>query len=125
MTNTLKKRVVKIYFKINNIFFFFIYILKSYGNLTSLNFKYKIFVRKEEVSLANPVKSNSLYSSSALYSQTSSRSSLNKHVYIYYLNALIESENDEGVYLCMNPDLPNLILRNVTVLLSSTLVIHI
>lgn len=71
--------------------------------------------------------------SAALYSQqtTSSKSasspiaasstllSPNKFIYTYYLNALIESEQDEGVYQCINPDSPNLILRNVTVLIAS------
>ncbi len=61
------------------------------------------------------------YSSSALYAQTHSRSTLSSQSSnTYYLNVLIESEEDEGVYQCINPDLPNFILRNVTVLFAST-----
>jgi hypothetical protein len=88
----------------------------SYGNQTRSRFKYKTFMRasddEEEFDSQLP------YASSALYSQTHSRSKLRNRASTntYYLNVLIESEDDEGVYQCINPDLPNFILRNVTVM---------
>jgi hypothetical protein len=71
---------------------------------------------EDEVDLQLP------YASSALYAQTHSRSTMSnsgQSSNTYYLNVLIESEEDEGVYQCINPDLPNFILRNVTVLFAS------
>ena len=111
----------------------------SYGNRTSKDTKYKTFIlaNTNEGSIKTRVIDNTnelIYSSSALYSQSSKsfQSSNNyeftnnnndnndgNRYYTYYLNALIESEDDEGVYQCINPDLPNFILRNVTVLIES------
>jgi hypothetical protein len=113
----------------------------SYGNRTSKDTKYKTFIlaNSNEGSIKTRVIDNTntnelVYSSSALYSQSSKSSSSNNYeftnknnnnindgnrYYTYYLNALIESEDDEGVYQCINPDLPNFILRNVTVLIES------
>ena len=109
--------------------------------MTASNFKYKTFVNREELSEVLRAAAASMHqhnhhhnqhhssnnmpsapsSASALYSQTSSRSSNpnTRYVYTYYLNALIESEQDEGVYQCINPDSPNFVLRNVTVLIAS------
>lgn len=62
------------------------------------------------------------YSSSALYSQ-SSRVDSNKARSTYYLSALIESEEDEGVYQCINPFKPNYVIQNTTVLITSNVFI--
>lgn len=106
--------------------------------MTASSYKYKTFVNREE--LSDVLKSHhhsspsSPSSAAALYSHTSSRSSNSncvgagcprKYVYTYYLNALIESEQDEGVYQCINPDSPDLVLRNVTVLIASKSVIFV
>ena len=99
----------------------------SYGNKTRSRHKYKTFVLADDQSTNLDVTSfsSSSSSSAALYSQqqqTHSRSVLNRRQppsYTYFLNVLIESEDDEGVYQCINPDLPNFILRNVTVLFES------
>lgn len=64
-----------------------------------------------------------IYSSSALSSsnlRSRSEQSVRKPgKNEYFLSVLIESEQDEGVYQCINPDMPSLILKNATVLLSS------
>lgn len=117
------------------------FLISSYGNLTASNLKYKTFVNREELSEVLRSASSAHHhahvpsSAAALYSsQTSSRSSSpisntnknhhhNKYVYTYYLNALIESEKDEGVYQCINPDSPNYVLRNVTVLIEREILI--
>jgi hypothetical protein len=97
----------------------------SYGNRTTKS-KYKLFVNTKEKpqdyynndydldTAYNPRQNkNSLrYSSSALYSHDYTRHNRQQ---VYYLNALIESEDDEGVYQCINPDQPNFILSNVTI----------
>ena len=108
----------------------------SYGNRTSKE-KYKTFITsnldKNELtnsqessgrSRMDAINNELAYSSSALYSQSSRSSNFyykndNNNQYTYYLNTIIESEEDEGVYQCINPDLPNFILRNVTILLES------
>ena len=103
-------------------YFFITYHCLSYGNLTASDYKYKTFVNREDLMNAAAIRSSqNLPQSSALYSQTSSRSSPNNNnnVFTYYLSALIESDQDEGVYQCINPDSPNFILRNVTVLIAS------
>jgi hypothetical protein len=97
----------------------------SYGNRTTKN-KYKLFVSTKEkiqdyynndydldTAYNSRLNKNSLrYSSSALYSHDFTRHNKQQ---VYYLNALIESEDDEGVYQCINPDQPNFILSNVTI----------
>ena len=89
----------------------------SYGEETTQKYKYKTFYKNENEQLNQPrIKDQAGYSSSALYSQ-SSRSE-KKPKYTYYLSALIESEEDEGVYQCINPFKPNYVIQNVTVLIS-------
>ncbi len=108
----------------------------SYGNQTKSRHKYKTFVISNDViSSTQEDLKNGPHSSALHFTQTHSRSnnvnrrnhhqqqhsnSDNHHPYTYYLNILIESESDEGVYQCINPDLPNFILRNVTVRLTSS-----
>ncbi|CAF0910273.1 unnamed protein product [Brachionus calyciflorus] len=97
----------------------------SYGNQTKSRFKYKTFVllenESENKNAENMPFSSALYSSSGNVKGRSEpilslepKSLKNR----YYLSVLIESDQDEGVYQCMNPDIPNLILKNATVLLS-------
>jgi hypothetical protein len=109
----------------------------SYGNRTSKD-KYRTFIaRNIAKQMTNNHQSSDTwirssselgYSSSALYSQASKALSGSNgngqqensaSYYTYYLNTRIESEDDEGVYQCMNPDLPSFILRNVTVIVES------
>jgi len=101
----------------------------SYGNRTTKS-KYKLFVNTKEKNLDyynndydldtpynSRLNKNSLrYSSSALYSHDLARHDKQQ---VYFLNALIESEDDEGVYQCINPDQPNFILSNVTIRIAS------
>ena len=108
----------------------------SYGSETKSNMKYQTFLHtlnNNEYSEDDPTTGTSddflPYSSSALYSQTSSSKSQatvntnNDQINnIYYLTTLIESEEDEGVYQCINPDFPDLILQNVTVMFKSKLI---
>ena len=96
----------------------------SYGDETTSKFKYKTFLTNGNSRSVNQ-NSNSDdsielkgYSSSALYSQTY-RGSSSQKFFTYYLNAYIESEEDEGVYQCINPNWPNFIIQNITVLISS------
>lgn len=94
----------------------------SYGNQTRSRFKYKTFVKRvnDKDSL-----DKATYSSSALYSSSSNLRSRSEQPARkpakneYFLSVLIESDQDEGVYQCINPDMPSLILKNATVLLSS------
>ena len=57
------------------------------------------------------------YSSSALYSQSSKATLRDTDKNTYYLSALIESEDDEGVYQCINPFKPNYVIQNTTILI--------
>lgn len=89
----------------------------SYGEETTQKYKYKTFFKNENQPQSQlRINDQGGYSSSALYSQ-SSRSE-KKTRYTYYLSALIESQEDEGVYQCINPFKPNHVIRNVTVLIS-------
>jgi hypothetical protein len=117
----------------------------SYGNKTRFNmrYKYKPFIANERKSIramlsddntedekntGNNLKFSALYSKQ-YYSSSKSRSPHTNNMelttntgnkgYFYYLNVLIESENDEGVYQCMNPDWPDYVIQNVTVELTS------
>lgn len=101
----------------------------SYGAETTSRHKYKTFFRRnsdQEPPQSGLDTGNGPYSSSALYSQSirgngnefklNQRSSPNQST--YYLSALIESENDEGVYQCINPFKPNHVIQNTTVLIA-------
>ena len=103
--------------------YIFLFLNPSYGNKTKSNIKYKTFfnsanTRSLSDNHVNSLSNDMTYSSSALYSQ-SSRSV--PRIYAHYLNILIESEEDEGVYQCINPDWPNFIIQNVTVQIGSKL----
>lgn len=63
--------------------------------------------------------SSALYSSSSNLRSRSEQSVRKSAKNEYFLSVLIESDQDEGIYQCINPDMPSLILKNATVLLSS------
>lgn len=100
--------------------------ISSYGNKTASN-KYQLFMSRDDEETSDQVDpatrlDGSQLSSYSSYSQTHSRSAaLRKPATLltHYLNVLIESEADEGVYQCINPNLANFIIRNVTVLFES------
>lgn len=110
----------------------------SYGNKTSSNLKYKIYTHVDspppDSSSLSALYSQQLSSNSAAPSSSSRSSQLYKHHHhnqrnhhqlqpqatIHFLNVLIESENDEGFYQCLNPDWPNFVIRNITVLVGKS-----
>ncbi len=91
----------------------------SYGEETASKYKYKTFFDTSSRSIDTSQDSEFSYSSSALYSQHSQHQQGVSGEVTYYLSALIESEDDEGVYQCINPFKPNYVIQNTTVLLSS------
>ncbi|RNA38645.1 hypothetical protein BpHYR1_043893, partial [Brachionus plicatilis] len=92
----------------------------SYGNQTRSRFKYKTFVKRlsDKDSNEKTPYSSALYSSSSNLRSRSEQPARKSSGKEYFLSVLIESEQDEGIYQCINPDMPSLILKNATVLLS-------
>jgi hypothetical protein len=72
----------------------------SYGNNTISDIKYKTYIDFNE------------------FNNNNNYDNINKYK-LYYLTALIESDDDEGVYQCVNPDWPNFTIRNITLSIAS------
>jgi hypothetical protein len=85
----------------------FIYIL-SYGTSSTNEEKYKVYVQKIH-SLRNVKTSN----------ESKLNAASTKYYKTYHLSLLIQSESDEGIYQCLNPNYPKSIHSNTTVILAS------
>ena len=88
---------------------FNIVINSSYGNNIphSKSHKYKIYV--------GSVNDDLLTFENPLPSKSQLRSLNNQHDSVIYLNTLIESEDDEGLYQCIDPNLTDFNIQNVAV----------